>query len=131
MSKGGKVAKAEEKKAKAAEMEESEELPFPNARLVKIIRENIDPGKQIKKRVRIEMNKWLGEMAAKVARRMNKHPYTYIDYSMFKEAIAVYEKLEDAQAEKERIIKYLEKIKADCEMLERELGRKLDFEDEL
>jgi histone H3/H4 len=119
------------KKTQENKAEKAERLPFPTAALVRLMRKNLEPKKQIKKRVKVELNLWLGKLVEQIAKRMNAHPYTYVDYSMFKEAIEVYEKLEEVQAEKERIIVYLEKIKSDIDELEREVGKKFDVEGEV
>lgn len=107
--------------------EESAKFPFPRSVVVRLVRKNIDKGKQIKGRVKDELNWWLGDLVTKIAKKMNAHPYSYIDYGMFKDAISTYEKLEEIEHEKERIIKHLEKIKADIEMLEREVDKKFSL----
>lgn len=121
----------EAKPVKAGEAEEPvEELtkfPFPRSVVVRLVRANIDKGKQIKGRVKDELNWWLGDLVAKIAKKMNKHPYSYVDYGMLKDAISTYEKLEEIEYEKERIIKHLEKMKADIEMLEREVDKKFSL----
>ncbi len=120
------TAKKTEKSEKAsddAEMDESK-LPFPRATIVNMVRKNLDQNKQIKGRVKDEMNIWLGKLVEKLSKKMNSYPYTYVDYGMFKDAISVYEQMEEIEDEKERIIKYLDKIKADLEMLEKEVDKK-------
>lgn len=115
---------------KEQQKKEIENLPFPMATITNMIRKNITKGKQIKGRVKIEMNKWLGQIVRDVSKRMDRNPYTYIDYAMFKEAIEVYDKLEDIAQEKERILAYLERMKKDVELLEREVGKKFEIETE-
>jgi hypothetical protein len=110
--------------AKKTEEIKEKKFPFPRATLVNLIRKNIKPGKQIKGIVKDEMNLWLGRLVEKIAKKMDSYPYTYIDYNMFKEAISIYEQLEEIEVERERIIKYLEKIKSDCDSLEKEIDRK-------
>ena len=102
-------------------------LPFPRATIVNMMRKHLTPGKQIKGQVKDEMNIWLGKMVERIAKKMDGYPYTYVDYSMFKEAVETYEKVQDIELEKERIIKYLEKIKADCDSLAREVDRKFQL----
>lgn len=106
--------------------ETSEKLPFPMAPIVRLMRENLDKDKLIKAQVKSEMNKWLAKMCVKVSKDMNKQPYTSVDISAFKEAIKVYEDLEEMQKEKERIILSLEKIKQDCDSLIRDLSHKFE-----
>lgn len=128
------MAKAKKAKRRAEKTEgtpkEEEKLPFPRATVTNMIRKYLDPGKQIKGRVKVEMNKWLGHMVEKIAREMNSYPYTYVDYSMFQDAVAKYTKLEEIAEERERILKYIEKIKSDCEFLEREVKKKFEVSEE-
>jgi hypothetical protein len=118
------------KKKEVSEKVEKVALPFPNSVVVRHMREHLDPGKQIKKRVKIEMNKWLGDMLAKVTEEMNKLPYRYVDYAMFKDAVAKYTKLEEIAEERERLLKYIDKLKSDCEFMEKEIRRKYQVEEE-
>ncbi|MCX8189966.1 MAG: hypothetical protein N3F05_01925 [Candidatus Diapherotrites archaeon] len=115
---------------KEAVQEVAEKLPFPNSVVVRIMRQNLDPGKQIKKRVKVEMNKWLADMAAKISQEMNKQPYRTIDYAMFKDAVAKYTKLEEIADERERLLGYVNKIKSDCEYMEKEIRRKFALSEE-
>ncbi len=104
-------------------MEESK-LPFPRATVTNMMRQYLDDGKQIKGQVKDEMNIWLGKMVERIAKKMNAHPYTYVDYGMLKEAIEPYEKIQDVEQEKEHIIKQLEAVKSQCDVLIREVDRK-------
>ena len=119
----------EEKIVSAIEEEDEEDvdddkLPFPKATVVNMLRGHLTKGKQIKGQVKNELNIWLGKMVERIATKMNKHPYTYIDGSMFREAIESYENLEEIEMEKERIIKQLESIKIACDVLISEVDRK-------
>ncbi len=112
-------------------MEETDEqlvdeskLPFPRATIVNMLRKNLTPGKQIKGQVKDEMNIWLGKMVERIAKKMDAHPYTYVDGSMFRESVEPYENIQDIEKEKERIIKQLESIKAACDVLILEVDRK-------
>lgn len=109
------------------ELVDESKLPFPRATIVNMMRKHLTPGKQIKGQVKDEMNIWVGKMVERITKKMDDYPYTYVDYSMFKEAIETYEKVQDIEMEKERIIKYLEKIKADCDSLAREVDRKFQL----
>lgn len=106
------------------EEENGEELPFPRATIVNMMRQYIDPGKQIKGTVKREMNIWLGKMVERITKKMNDHPYTYIDLAMLREAIEPYENLQDIEIEKERIMHELYAIKAACDVLINEVDRK-------
>lgn len=120
------LSEAEKEEAEFEAIPE-ESLPFPKATIVNMMRQYLDQGKQIKGQVKVEMNKWLGKMVERVTKKMNALPYTYIDHSMFKDAIDTYEKIQDIEDERDRIIKYLEKIKSDCDLLEREVERKFEL----
>lgn len=104
-------------------MEESK-LPFPRATVVNMMRQYLEDGKQIKGQVKDEMNLFLGKMVEQITKKMNAHPYTYLDYGMFREAIEPYERMKDVELEKEHIIKRLEAVKSDCDVLIREVDRK-------
>lgn len=101
----------EEKKQRRAE------LPFAHAEIVRLMKENLDDDKMIREQVKIEMNKFLGEILAKICQQLNEYPYTHIDYEMFKECIYPYSNIDRIDAERERIIAHLESIKADCDIL--------------
>lgn len=103
--------------------EEEDKLPFPMACIVRIMKANMDSEKMIKKDVKIAMNKWLGELCAKVSREMNKFPYVMMHLHEFEHATKMYRKLEEYEKEKERILAHLNAIKRDIEKLERDLGK--------
>lgn len=107
-----------------AEEEAGVELPFPRATITNKLRRHLDKGKQIKGQVKVELNLWLGKMIERVADKMNQYPYSYVDGSMFREAVESYENIQDIEKEKERIIKQLESIKAACDVLINEVDRK-------
>ncbi|MFH0906525.1 MAG: hypothetical protein V1824_04270 [archaeon] len=108
-----------------AEGTEDESIyPFPKATVVRLIRKQLDPHKQIKGIVKKEMNLWLGKMIEAVCKKMNSFEYSYVDYGMFKQAIETYENINTIELEKMRIIKNLEKIKADCDVLVNDVERK-------
>lgn len=98
-------------------------LPFPTAAVVRIMKANMDKEKMIKRDVKVEMNKWLGNMCAQVSKGMNKFPYVMMHLNELKEAKRVYEDLENFQKEKDRILAHFEAIKLDIEKLERDLGK--------
>ena len=103
---------------------EETRLPFPTAPIVRLMRKHLDKDKLIKKEVKNEMNKWLGNLCEKVTKNMNERPYTTVDLNTFKEAIKLYRDLEDMEKEKDRVVAHLEKIKHDCDALIRDLDRK-------
>jgi histone H3/H4 len=122
--------KQESKPEKPAEQEEDvsaeeeEKLPFPNAAIVRLMKQNMDGEKMIKKEVKLAMNRWLGNLCVNVARQMNKFPYVMMHLHEFQKATETYTNMENFQREKERILAHLDAIKKDIERLERDLGKK-------
>lgn len=99
-------------------------LPFPNATVVRLMRKNLDKHKQIKGIVKKEMNLFLGRIVETICKKMNGQEYSYVDYGMFKQAIETFENIQSIELEKIRIIKNLEKIKAECDILIDDVERK-------
>ena len=46
--------------------EDEEKLPFAKAEVVRLMKENLDDDKMIRERVKVEMNKFLGEVLKNV-----------------------------------------------------------------
>ena len=93
------------------------DLPFAYNEIVRLMKENLDNDKMIKEQVKIEMNKFLGDILVKVCKQLNQYPYSTIDYEMLKECVYPYSNIDRIDAERERIISHLESIKADCNIL--------------
>ncbi len=102
---------------------EDPSLPFPKATVVNMMRKHLSPGKQIKGPVKIEINLWLGKMVERIAKKMDAYPYTYVDASMLHDAIEPYEQIQEIEKERARIIKQLESIKGECDVLITEVDR--------
>jgi hypothetical protein len=124
VSENGNVEQEIEELEKNGEELPEEKLPFPRATVVNRMRVHLDQGKQIKGQVKDEMNIWLGKMLERVTKKMNEHPYSYVDGGMFREAIETYENVQDIENEKKRIILQLESVKAACDVLINEVDRK-------
>ena len=103
--------------------EEEQKLPFPNATIVRLMKNVMDGDKMIKKEVKIAMNKWLGNLCRNVSLEMNKFPYVMMHLHEFRKATETYSNLENFYKEKERILAHMEAIKKDIERLERDLGK--------
>jgi len=99
-------------------------LPFPNATVVRLMRKNLDKHKQIKGIVKKEMNLFLGRIVETICKKMNSYEYSSVDYGMFKQAVETFENIQSIELEKIRIIKNLEKIKAECDILIDDVERK-------
>ncbi len=103
---------------------DDDKLPFPNATVVRLMRKNLDKHKQIKGIVKREMNLFLGRIVETVCKKMNGYEYSYVDYGMFKQAVETFENIQTIELEKMKIIKNLEKIKAECDCLIDDVERK-------
>jgi hypothetical protein len=101
-----------------------ESLPFPKATVVRLMRKSLDPNKQIKGIVKVEMNIFLGKIIETICNKMNSFDYSYVDYGMFKQAIETYENINTIELEKIRLIKAIDRIKADCDILIDDVERK-------
>lgn len=111
------------------EFEEDEKLPFAKAEVVRLMKENLDDDKMIRERVKVEMNKFLGEVLKNVCKQLNDYPYTTIEYEMLKESTYPYTNIERINQEKERILLHLEAIKADCNALAMDVQKTLKLKD--
>ncbi|MBE6510878.1 MAG: hypothetical protein J6B73_10375 [Methanobrevibacter sp.] len=110
-------------------MSEEEKLPFAKAEVTRLMRDNLDADKQIREQVKVEMNKFLGEILKNVCKQLNDYPYTTIDYEMFKESVYPYTNIERINQERERIIMHLESIKNDCDLLSSDVKRTMKIRD--
>jgi hypothetical protein len=113
----------------SVEDEESLGLPFAKAEVVRLMKQNLDNDKMIRERVKIEMNRFLGEVLEKVCEQLNEYPYTTIEYEMLKESIYPYKNIERINEEKKRILMHLEAIKADCDALSMDVKKSLKLKD--
>ncbi|HOI40835.1 MAG TPA: hypothetical protein PL168_08905 [Methanobacterium sp.] len=109
--------------------EEGEDLPFAKAEVVRLMKQNLDSDKMIRERVKVEMNKFLGEVLVKVCDQLNEYPYTTIEYEMLKESIYPYQNIERINEEKKRILMHLHAIKADCDALSMDVKKTLKLKD--
>jgi len=109
--------------------EEGEDLPFAKAEVVRLMKKNLDKDKMIRERVKVEMNKFLGEVLERVCEQLNDYPYTTIEYEMLKESIYPYTNIKRINEEKFRILKHLDAIKADCDALSLDVKKSLKIKD--
>ena len=109
--------------------EDEEKLPFAKAEVVRLMKENLDDDKMIRERVKVEMNKFLGDVLKNVCKQLNDYPYTTIEYEMLKESTYPYTNIERNNQEKERILLHLEAIKADCNALAMDVQKTLKLKD--
>ncbi|MDO5819276.1 MAG: hypothetical protein Q4P11_02955 [Methanobrevibacter sp.] len=109
--------------------EEVEELPFAKAEVVRLMKQNLDDDKMIRERVKVEMNKFLGDILKQVCEQLNDYPYTTIEYEMLKESTYPYTNIKRINQEKERILLHLNAIKADCDALAMDVQKTLKLKD--
>ena len=110
-------------------MSEEEKLPFAKAEIYRLMKDNLDSDKIIRERVKVEMNKFLGEVLKNVCKQLNDYPYTTIEYEMLKESIYPYTNIERINQEKERILLHLDAIKADCDALAVDVQKTMKLKD--
>ena len=110
--------------------ENEEKLPFAKAEVVRLMKQNLDDDKMIRERVKVEMNKFLGEVLKNVCKQLNEYPYTTIEYEMLKESTYPYTNITRINQEKEWILLHLEAIKADCNALAMDVQKTLKLKDD-
>ncbi|MBE6487962.1 MAG: hypothetical protein E7Z86_04550 [Methanosphaera stadtmanae] len=109
--------------------EDEEKLPFAKAEVVRLMKEHLDDDKMIRERVKVEMNKFLGDVLANVCKQLNEYPYSTVEYEMLKESTYPYTNIERINEEKIRILKHLDAIKADCDALSMDVKATLKLND--
>lgn len=95
--------------------DESENLPFPNARVVKIIKSNLVKEHQLKKEVKEGANILLGDILKDIAKRMDDIEYHTLSIEHFNLAARKYREIEYNQKRLLRIKKLLEKQRAELD----------------
>ncbi|MBS3060872.1 MAG: NFYB/HAP3 family transcription factor subunit [DPANN group archaeon] len=105
-------------------LDAEQRLPFPTAAVVREMKKYIDKNKQIKKDVKVGMNKFLGELVENVSQEMDKNPYSTMDYRMFEEAVKPYKQVKELQKEKDRLNAHMDVIIKDAESIKRDLEAK-------
>lgn len=108
---------------------DDESLPFAKAEVVRLMKENLDSDKMIRERVKVEMNKFLGQILKNVCEQLNTYPYTTVEYDMLKEVLYPYQNITRINQEKERILLHLDAIKSDCDALSMDVSKTLKLKD--
>jgi hypothetical protein len=96
-----------------AELEEK--LPFPTARVVRLIKENLKKEHQIKSEVKVSANILLGEILKDIAQQMDEEEYFTLSLEHFNRAAKKYREVDLQLKRIENIRKMLEKQRADLE----------------
>ena len=108
---------------KDAVNEDDEGLPFPRARIVNLMRDEIGSGKQIRSEVKEAMNIWLGALLKSISSEMGDTQYGSVGMADFQRATKPYNMINDIIKDEERLIAGLEKLKLDADHLGREMSR--------
>mgnify|MGYP001559752804 FL=1 len=106
---------AEQVEGEEVEDAESEHLPFPNARVVKIIKSNLISPHQLKRDVKEGANVLLGEILSDISQTMDKDPYFTLSVEHFNSASRKYRQIALNQKRIKRIQKVLEKQRAELD----------------
>jgi predicted nucleotide-binding protein (sugar kinase/HSP70/actin superfamily) len=97
------------------EEEEALGLPFPNARVVRIIRENLKREHQLKFDVKVAANKMLGDILADISKSMDDEEYFTLSIEHFNKASRKYREIELQQKRIRKIKALLEKQRAELD----------------
>jgi len=95
--------------------EEEEKLPFPTARVVRIIKENMTKPHQIRAEVKVSANEFLGDILKDIAREMDKEEVFTLNTEHFNKAVKKYKMIEYQQKRIDRVKKLLEKQRAEID----------------
>jgi len=109
------VATSETDEVKEEEELEKLELPFPNARVVRILKKNFQKEHQIRRDVKISANELLGRILEDVAKAMDNEEFYTLSIEHFNKASKKYRSV-DLQAKRfARIKQLLMKQRAELE----------------
>ena len=108
----------------AEEEEAALKLPFPNATVVREMKKYIAKDKILRKEAKIAMNKFLGEVVKEIAQRMDKFPYSTVDFRIFVDAARPYKMVKELDKEKKRLEAHINRIIEDCYSIKRDLEEK-------
>jgi len=108
---------------------ESEHLPFPNARVVKIIKQNLRNPHQLKRDVKLAANVLLGQILGDIAESMNEEEYFTLSIEHFNKAARKYKEIALNEKRIRRIKKVLEKQRAELDEIVTEIDLELPPEE--
>jgi len=109
-----------EEEAEVSEEEEAK-LPFPNARVVSMIKAKFTQQHQLKKEVKVAVNELLGKILEDIAREMDASPYFTLSIGHFKDAARKYREIELTEKRIIKIKKVLEKQRAELDEIVEEI----------
>ena len=94
---------------------EDEKLPFPNARVVRIVKENLKKEHQIRYEVKIAANVLLKEILADISQTMDNEEYFTLSIEHFNKAARKYKEIALNQKRIRRVQKVFEKQRAELD----------------
>ncbi len=115
------AAKETDVEGEVVEDEESEHLPFPNARVVNIIKDNLKREHQLKRDVKVAANNLLGEILADISQSMDAEDYFTLSIEHFNKAARKYREIALNQKRIRKIQKVLEKQRAELDEIVTEI----------
>jgi len=92
-----------------------EKLPFPTARVVRLMKENLTKPHQIRAEVKIAANEFVGAILADIAKEMDKEEVFTLTTEHFNKAVKKYRMIEYQQKRIDRVKKLLEKQRAEID----------------
>jgi len=119
------VVEADLEPVEGAEDDESEHLPFPNARVVRIIRNNLKNDHQIKRDVKESANMLLGNILSDISMAMDAEPYHTLSIEHFNKAARKFREISLNEKRIRRIKKVLEKQRAELDEIVAEIDLEL------
>lgn len=119
------AAESDIEPVEGAEDDESEHLPFPNARVVRIIRNNLTNDHQIKRDVKEAANVLLGTILSDISAGMDAEPYHTLSIEHFNKAARKFREISLNEKRIRRIKKVLEKQRAELDEIVAEIELEL------
>ncbi|MBI5229531.1 hypothetical protein HY991_05450 [Candidatus Micrarchaeota archaeon] len=110
--------------------EEEERLPFPNARVVKIIKETLKREHQIKRDVKLAANQLLADILTDISQSMDDEEYFTLSIEHFNKAARKYREIGLNQKRILKIKKVLEKQRAELDEIVEEIELEVSVEPE-
>ncbi|MBT3582384.1 hypothetical protein HN777_04750 [Candidatus Woesearchaeota archaeon] len=107
----------------ATEDQDDDSLPFPRARVVRIIKSEIGNSKQIRSEVKDAINLWLGNLLKRIAREMGDTQFGSVGLADFNRATKPYDMIADLVKDQERLMLACQKLNADSDHINREMSR--------
>jgi hypothetical protein len=105
------------------EEEDDDSLPFPRARVVRIVKTEIGGAKQVRSEVKDAINLWLGNLLKSVAKEMGNTQFGSVGIADFQRATKPYDMISDIVKDQERLMLSIQKLNADANHIGRELSR--------